>query len=1203
MFDRMFDTAPPRGPIRRAGRFLRATRTVHAPVARHAFSMAILLLLLCGVAAAAEEAPKTVSPTPAEEAPPASDFIQSRITYVQGQEAIEAAQKEEIIAIYKDALSQLQAGDDWKSTATPFDDALENGPDQIERMQLDALEQPQPVRIDVPADATLLELSHRLLQTEEDLSLAQATRADIEQELAKRGDRRKELPNLILNARQRLRDLAPVTVPADAQEPDKSSFEARQTLAAAQRYSIATEAETLDKELQSFDIRGQLLKVQLDAAVLDIGRKENAVALWRDAVSARRQADARKAAEQARVAVMDAAKASPAVRTYAEKLAAENAALVERRNGPNGLIRRIDQVSETLHAIESALNTTKSEFATARQKAESLGSGNAVGLLLRQSKAHLPDLGDHRQALRGRQAEIAKIQTDRLNASEQRTGLANIEKTLREIVPPSKDPEVQKQQARLLASLRGLLKAKRDALDAIMDDYEAIFDKLVDADAKERQLVLEVEQFGQFIDERILWNRSGNLLGWEEINTAATLLKKLADPKRGQATIEAVYDELKERPLLDGMVAVALLLLIWLRRQLAGRLVKHGIQANKSSCTSLGPTVRAIGLTLLLAIPGPALLWVLGDRLGAAAAASDTIRIASTALKDVALVVLILFIVRETFYPGGLAETHLGWGKTTARSLRRHVGWLLVTTPALIFLMALLDGLGDEHWNESFGRFIFVALLGLFTLFAHALLRPARGPISQWYALRKGAKNRYRFILYTLGVATPLILGLSTGLGYFYTAHRLSVRLFETATLFAGVAVVRGCVSRWLLLARRRLAIEQLRAQRAYTRQAETDDDAVHDERPPELELGRIDRQMNGLIKSAALICLVAGTWAIWSRELPALRVLTSIEVWQSSESVSAPVATPATTPAPETNEKSATPAASSTTPSLMRPATSFTVGDLLVASVLALLTIVATRNVPGLLDLTMLKRTHYMRGERYAITMVVRYSIVVVGGVLTFHALGIGWAKVQWLIAALGVGIGFGLQEIFANFISGIIILVERPIRVGDVVTVGGISGTVSRIRIRATWITDATRKELIVPNKEFITNQVMNWTLSDSVLRVDVTVGISHDADVEQAETILRRIARENEHVLADPAPMVSFNGFGDSMLNFELRVYCDSVDAASPLQHSLNMAIHKAFREAGIAIAHPQRDIHIRSVTPELKAMSPSKTPENTQTEDKR
>ena len=166
------------------------------------------------------------------------------------------------------------------------------------------------------------------------------------------------------------------------------------------------------------------------------------------------------------------------------------------------------------------------------------------------------------------------------------------------------------------------------------------------------------------------------------------------------------------------------------------------------------------------------------------------------------------------------------------------------------------------------------------------------------------------------------------------------------------------------------------------------------------------------------------------------------------------------------------------------------------------------------------------------------RYSITIVGIMMGCSLIGLGWSKVQWLVAAMGFGLGFGLQEIFANFLSGLIILFDRPVRVGDVITLENVSGVVSRIRLRTTTVTDGDRKELIVPNKEFITGRVLNWTLSDHVNRVVINVGVAYGSDTQRAAEILQKLAEEHSNVLDDPPPRVTLESFGDSALNFVLN-----------------------------------------------------------------
>ena len=163
----------------------------------------------------------------------------------------------------------------------------------------------------------------------------------------------------------------------------------------------------------------------------------------------------------------------------------------------------------------------------------------------------------------------------------------------------------------------------------------------------------------------------------------------------------------------------------------------------------------------------------------------------------------------------------------------------------------------------------------------------------------------------------------------------------------------------------------------------------------------------------------------------------------------------------------------------------------------------VAFRNIPGLLEIAVLQRLPLETSARYAVTTLASYAIILVGVVMGAGSLGLRWNQIQWLATALTFGLAFGLQEIFANFVAGLIILFERPLRVGDIVTVDDVTGVVSRVRIRATTITNWDRKEFVVPNKEFITGKLLNWTLSDQVNRIVINVGIAYGSDTDRRGT----------------------------------------------------------------------------------------------------
>ncbi|PXB79326.1 mechanosensitive channel MscK, partial [Pseudomonas aeruginosa] len=222
---------------------------------------------------------------------------------------------------------------------------------------------------------------------------------------------------------------------------------------------------------------------------------------------------------------------------------------------------------------------------------------------------------------------------------------------------------------------------------------------------------------------------------------------------------------------------------------------------------------------------------------------------------------------------------------------------------------------------------------------------------------------------------------------------------------------------------------------------------------------------------------------------------------------------------------------------------------DFLAALAIAVVTVALARNLPGLLEVLVLQRLTLAQGSAYATTTLLSYAISGIGIVSALSTLGVSWDKLQWLVAALSVGLGFGLQAIFSNFVSGLIILFERPVRIGDVVTIGNLSGTVSRIRIRATTITDFDRKEIIVPNQTFITGQLVNWSLSDTVTRVTIKIGLAYETDLPLARKLMMQAVKENPRVLRDPEPLLYFLTISASTFDYELRFHVRELGDRNP------------------------------------------------------
>lgn len=260
-------------------------------------------------------------------------------------------------------------------------------------------------------------------------------------------------------------------------------------------------------------------------------------------------------------------------------------------------------------------------------------------------------------------------------------------------------------------------------------------------------------------------------------------------------------------------------------------------------------------------------------------------------------------------------------------------------------------------------------------------------------------------------------------------------------------------------------------------------------------------------------------------------------------------------------------------------------------ADVLAFVTTIFTaiylsRFITTVLDEDVYHRVRLGRGVSFAISSVIRYGIIVLGFILAVSALGIGMDRITILLGAFGVGIGFGLQTIVNNFVSGMILIFERPIHIGDSVEVGGIVGIITRIGIRASTIRSFDGADITVPNGTLLADSVTNWTMSDRIRRVELPVGVAYGTDTDLVIEALYSSLEEQRGILSDPKPQVLFTGFGDSSLDFVLRAWVADNDEYRVISSEIALGMNRALTKYAIEIPFPQRDLHVRSVSPDLK-----------------
>lgn len=1118
----------------------------------------------------------------AQEAPPQGngisvltpEMVQARLDQVNADATLADDQKKLAAEMLGQALELATSAQALGRQAGEQAALVKDAPQQLAALEKELSTTAPPVS--VPENASVSDLDHLLSLTQQDLASVKSKKQQLQAAQFSRVERRRQLPQLLVDARRRFAELDATGTNAAGPEEAPVLVESRRLLNEARRKSVLAEIASLEAEQASYEARGEMLSLQLEKIQRDEGRLDREIDLLRQAAMEAREAAALKAWDEVQERMLEATAKEPLLRKDAEKIAGASRALVLERIGKDGILRRIARAQVLLEEIEQQYTTVTNDFVSVQRRADAAGLNEAVGALLRRQRISLPDVRDHQLNVDLRAIEIADVQIRQLELNEDLGNLGDIEGRLDELIGVLPGPLSEDEAARYRDILRPLVQGKRDNLTDLLRTYDTYFEDLFDLDYTERALIAQAQAFQGYIDERVLWIRSIRPFSFGQLKYTIEPLVWLAAPQNWISVGLTFWADMRRLPLLYVSLLLLFGLVIALRFRAAPHLETLGGIAEKSNHTHFITTLKTLVITLYLVLPSLILLLFLAWRTTATMVSYDFPPVFGAALWPATWVAAGLLLLKWILHPCGLATAHFGWPKKPVRILRRYSQLLLAILAPAVFVVSMLNA-ADDRWIESLARPVVMLALLVVLGVGHLIMRPKKGLWATARNLQHVAPSRLQFLLYGVTVTTPLILFVLTAMGYYYTVLRISERLELTVAVVGAILLGRALALRWLLLSRRRIAMAQAKkAREARKALAEGAKEAVIEDEAERLDIARIDIQTSRLVQGAAWLSLGLTLWFIWINELPALNVLDTVELWPGTSDTQIVQTGLGTGVAASLTAQSEAPAAA-VSDAGSKP---ITLGDLVVALLIAILAWLAAVNIPGLLEIIVLQRLRLAAGERYAIITIVRYVVTVVGIVMVAGQIGLGWSKVQWLVAALGVGLGFGLQEIFANFISGLIMLFERPIRVGDTVTVGGLTGTVSKIRIRATYITDFDRKEIVVPNKEFVTAQLVNWTLSDPVIRVIVNIGIAYGSNTELAMRIFAQAARQNPKVMSDPPPQVLFLGFGDSSLNFEVRVHC-AFENFIVTRHELHMAIDKACRETGIVIAFPQRDIHIRSI----------------------
>ena len=890
---------------------------------------------------------------------------------------------------------------------------------------------------------------------------------------------------------------------------------------------LQLQQEQRQKDLDNNTSQQDLYNKQRDFLTAQIAQLNNWVQLLQQQVSNKRLTLTEKTVEESGTTQTDTSQALPSFIQKELKLNQQlSQQLIDATQGVNSLVQENIKVKNWLD------RTTQTEQNLNEQISVLKGS-LLLSKILYQQRQMLPDAN----LVRGSEEQIADLRLAQFDVNQQRDQLYQRNEYIQKLLEKNKGDALTAEQ---MATLNEALDGRRELLEQLNKQLGQQLNLSINLQLNQQQLERVSKTLQSTLQQQIFWVSSNKPLDmawltalpgalmaqWQAVNISANLNNWL-------------LESLKVFPAILLMLIIAGVML-WKRQAIQSRFEKLAKEVGQLRSDTHSHTPKAILLVFLRTIPG-ALLIMSGGLALVFSGLSTPLIIGELSFR-MALAYMAFGSMRRMLKPDGLAQKHFGHDAQTVAHLRNALRYIWYTLLPLIFVATLGELDPSRLANDVVGQIIcLVSLLFLsFELFTTVRKRPNNQQTGLWRNITA----------LTFGLVPLILIGL-LGFGYYYTALKLSARLIDSFYLVSVWVLLYETSLRGLSVAARRLAYRRALAKRQHQQRAENADGVeVSDDKPITLE--QINEQTLRLVTVALTLVFAGAFYWLWSDLVAVIAYLDSITLWHHTVGTDGNAVLEAVS-----------------------------LRDLLGAGVIAMVTYILTRNLPGLLEVLVLSRLQLAQGTSYAITTILSYLLTATGTISTLSIIGMEWNKLQWLVAALSVGLGFGLQEIFANFVSGLIILFERPVRIGDTITVSGFSGTVNKIRIRATTITDFDRKEVIIPNRAFVTERLINWSLSDTITRVVLRIGVSYGSDLELTRRLLLQAAAENPRVMKEPAPSVYFLAFGASTLDHEMRFFVQELGDRNPALDELNRRIDHLFSEHGINIAFNQVEVTLKNV----------------------
>ena len=812
----------------------------------------------------------------------------------------------------------------------------------------------------------------------------------------------------------------------------------------------------------------------------------------------------------------------------------------------------ISQLSQDNLRIKNVLDNLQQTQRNIEEQISSLQGTLVLSRIINKQRQSLPQ----DKVIKGLSKQIADLRVRVFDISEFKDSLVDTQAYISKLESREKTTFTDAEKAQL----EEILQTRSKTLSELLKLLNNQLNLSINIELNQQQVKTISDALQQKLQQQSFWVKSNSEMDLEWF----TRFPGLAGYELTEISKKLDFSNWKDNLGLAGLLIGGLSLLTFFIRRQHDRIKQKLTKINNSMLTvptdSQWNTPMAIFWTVVLCLPST-FMFLIVFVLVTYICFLDPTEVWPWGLK-MAFYWLYFAFMLAMLRPNGIAYRHFNMPQSSNavfRKILKHSVWvigLLLNTS--IFNNATEYGIAYDVIGQAMTVLVLISVLFVVV----PGFRMGIATYQKAASYRRDAKPMLLGLVRILLVLAPIALIVLIVMGYYYTASQIIEHLVASYFAIVTWIIIRNMVYRGFNVSSRRLSYRRLQEKRALAQAkaqaqqngqeqtVETEDRALvlQDDA---ISVSDIKNQMLKITDLVLWTALFGLLYWVWSDLVTVAYYLKEITLWQQAT----------TTEAGTVME-------------------SITLLNLLVAMIVLIVTYILVKNLGGLLETLVFSNLNLSQGTPYTITTIFTYLLIIIGASIAFASLGMSWSKLQWLFTALSVGLGFGMQEIFGNFVSGIIILFERPVRVGDMVTIGSFNGTVSKIRIRATTLIDNDRKEVIVPNKAFITERVVNWALTSSMTRLVISVGVAYGSDLELVKRLLLQAAEENEAVLKDPAPAAYFLTFGASTLDHELRVYVGQLSDRIRTIDALNRRIDELFMANNIEIAFNQLDIFIKN-----------------------